>query len=275
MALPAFSRYPLQAGSRDRAVGRSSSCVDWCARGLSELSGLRVNAAKTLKQIVSDAPRSALRSAHRRWKLDRAIHRFVTRASRGAIARECLADLAYGWGNEAWSASPEFTEACCREALFARGPILECGSGLSTILLGALTRGRGIEVHAFEHLEPWAARVRSELERLHLDHVHVHSAVLRDHGEFDWYQVPDRVAATCRFHLVICDGPPGDVHGGRYGLMPVMARQLAPGCVILLDDMERPAEQATLERWLENWHLTWSLRDASTPFAHIRYERMA
>jgi hypothetical protein len=231
-----------------------------------------VNVAKSLKLLVPEAPRSALRWAHRRWKLNRSIRRFARRASQGVLARECLADLAYGWGNEAWSASPEYTEAYCREALSARGPILECGSGLSTILVGALTRGRGIEVHALEHLEPWADRVRSVLERLNLDHVQVHGSVLRDHGDFYWYEVPDGLTRTCPFHLVICDGPPGDVHGGRYGLLPVMSRQLAPGCVILLDDMERPAEQATLERWRQNWRLSWSLRDASTPFAHILYE---
>jgi hypothetical protein len=51
------------------------------------------------------------------------------------------------------------------------------------------------------------------------------------------------------FQLVICDGPPGETPGGRYGLWPVLGQRLAPGAVILLDDADRPGEEEVLRRW--------------------------
>lgn len=52
-----------------------------------------------------------------------------------------------------------------------------------------------------------------------------------------------------RFTLVICDGPPGSIRGGRYGLVPIMKERLKPGCVILLDDAAREQEQTIAGKW--------------------------
>jgi len=52
-----------------------------------------------------------------------------------------------------------------------------------------------------------------------------------------------------RFALVVCDGPPADTPGGRYGLVPVMREHLSRGCVILLDDAEREHERTIALRW--------------------------
>ena len=51
------------------------------------------------------------------------------------------------------------------------------------------------------------------------------------------------------FGLVVCDGPPGTIQGGRYGLMPVMGEYLRPDCRILLDDTNRRKEKELIERW--------------------------
>ena len=61
---------------------------------------------------------------------------------------------------------------------------------------------------------------------------------------------------TSGISLVICDGPPGDTRGGRYGLLPVCASHLADGCVILMDDAERMGEQAAISNWQNQYAVT-------------------
>ena len=47
-------------------------------------------------------------------------------------------------------------------------------------------------------------------------------------GSFVWYDVPKDVWPA-EFRLVVCDGPPGDMKGGRYGLLPLVGARLPPG----------------------------------------------
>jgi hypothetical protein len=71
---------------------------------------------------------------------------------------------------------------------------------------------------------------------------------LRAYHSFSWYDPPlDQFPSE--FKLVICDGPPGDTLGGRYGVTSVLGERLKSGAVILLDDANRPGELEILERW--------------------------
>jgi predicted O-methyltransferase YrrM len=159
-----------------------------------------------------------------------------------------LLDLIYGWGNESWCARGEFLADCINQAVTSRGPILECGSGLSTILIGAIATKRKQKHFALEHLPHWTNRVQKYVDRYRLKSVTVCSTPLTDYGEFDWYDTR-RDSMPDSFNLVICDGPPGGTRGGRYGLLPVMKDRLTPGCVILLDDALREEELAIARRW--------------------------
>ncbi|HSJ63499.1 MAG TPA: class I SAM-dependent methyltransferase [Gemmatimonadaceae bacterium] len=159
-----------------------------------------------------------------------------------------LADLMYGWGNEGWSAREDFLIACVEQAMSTTGPILECGCGLSTIVVGSIARRRGKRHWALEHLPAWTGKVRRRLDRYGLQTVTLYHAPLVDYGEFHWYDVRQH-SLPPSFALVICDGPPGGTPGGRYGLVPVMHDRLAPGCVILLDDAGRDQELEIAHRW--------------------------
>ena len=159
-----------------------------------------------------------------------------------------LLDLIYGWGNESWCARGEFLADCINHAATSRGPILECGSGLSTLLIGAIAKKRNQKHFALEHQPPWAERVQKYLDRYRLESVTLCSTPLTDYGGFDWYDTR-RTSMPASFNLVICDGPPGDTRGGRYGLLPVMRDRLTPGCIILLDDAVREEELAIARRW--------------------------
>ena len=128
------------------------------------------------------------------------------------------------------------------------GPVLECGSGLSTILIGAIAKSRGIGHWALEHEPAWAAKVQSYLDRYKIDSVTLCAKSLKDYGEFSWYDPPLK-SMPDSFAMVICDGPPGSTKGSRYGLGPVMKQRLRAGCVILLDDAGREHEMEVANRW--------------------------
>jgi hypothetical protein len=185
----------------------------------------------------------------RQYRFWRAMRRFQreVHANREPGA-ELLSDLVQAWGNS-WSAQHEYLEACLREARNTTGAILECGSGLSTLLIGAVAQSRGMRMFSLEHEPRWAQRVQKYLHKYRIFSVTVALAPLRSYGDFDWYSLPSLQTLPGKIALVICDGPPGTSRGGRYGLIPVMHEKLRSDCVILLDDGARDAERVIASRW--------------------------
>ncbi len=223
-----------------------------------------------MAKVILPAPiRRFVRSAHRRFVFRRAMKLFLK--SPIACAYEgngVLLDLVYGWGNESWSARDEYLAACIVRAESVAGPILECGSGLSTILIAATASSRGQPHWVLENSPEWAAKVQEHLTRYCLTSVVLCTAPLRDYGEFMWYD-PPLDSMPEHFALVICDGPPGDTRGGRYGLVPTMRSRLKAGCVILLDDMERESESAIAGRWKLELGARATLRGSTKPFVEL------
>jgi hypothetical protein len=200
------------------------------------------------KRLVPGAVRRATRDAWRagRW---RAAMRALFALGPGVVpGRRLLESLREAWANDGFSADIAFLEALVAHAAGTPGPVLECGSGLTTVLLGALAGRRGVEVWSLEHDPGWFARTETVLWRHQVPGVHLCLAPLRDYGAFTWYDPPLEDLPQA-FTLVICDGPPAVTPGGRYGLMPLLGDALAPDAVVLLDDAARPSEAAVLERW--------------------------
>jgi predicted O-methyltransferase YrrM len=207
-----------------------------------------LNRLRPLARLMPEGLKTPLRGAVRGWQLRRAIERIAALPPGQRPSRQLLEELRLGWGNTGYAARPEYLEELMERAATTPGPILECGSGVSTLLLGLLAGKRGVETWTLEHLPQWHERVSGTLARHGLRTVHNCLAPLRDYGGYTWYSPPaTRMPAT--FQLVICDGPPGSTPGGRYGLWPVLGARLAPGAVVLLDDADRPGEEEVLQRW--------------------------
>jgi len=184
---------------------------------------------------------------YRRFVLRRALQQ-VTPSTGRELTATTVENLIYGWGNHPWSAKQEFIQAMVQAAWQVQGPILDCGSGLSTLLLGVVAQQTGQRVWSLENNPFWANKVREALARYRIDNVDICLAELRNHKSYSWYAAPkDRMPTN--FALVVCDGPPGHTFGGRYGLLPEMRAHFKPGCIILLDDAERSGEQEVLIRW--------------------------
>jgi hypothetical protein len=189
-----------------------------------------------------------LRGVHRALTFKRAWQLF-RRDPATALApdSDLLSDLVYGWGNEGWSGDPDFLKACIEQALKASDSIVECGSGLSTLLIGEVAARRGLSVRSLEHLPAWRERVTGSLLHAGIAAARVEDSPIVDYGSYHWYRVPRDLPQ--RIGLVICDGPPASTPGGRYGMLPLLRERLVPGSVVLLDDADRSDEQAIARRW--------------------------
>lgn len=225
------------------------------------------NLRATVKSLIPNPLKRYVRDTHRDFVFRRAMKAF-SRAP-DACARpgdSTLVDLVYGWGNQEFSAEDEYLAACIRYALQTDGAILECGSGLSTILIGVIAKRRGKTHWALEHEAEWATRVQAVLRQYGLETV-LCKTTLKDYGPFSWYDVS--TASMPAFRLVICDGPPGDTKGGRFGLLPVMRERLEPGAIILLDDAGRPQEREIADRWQTELRGACELLGATKPYIKL------
>jgi hypothetical protein len=169
-----------------------------------------------------------------------------------------LPHLRAAWGNLGFAADLPYLRTVLDYATHARGPILECGSGLTTLLL-ALAAPRA--AWSLEHMKEWQRHVQTRLWLAGTE-ANVLLAPLTSYGLFQWYEVP--AALPREFHLVVCDGPPGATPGGRYGLLPLLGDRLLKGTVILLHDARRLGEQGVLQRWEKEAGWRYTIKDTDT-----------
>src|SRR5262245_14001731 len=105
-----------------------------------------------------------LKSTARAWlnnqKLEHAMRRISQLEAGELPSRELLTELLAGWSNEGFAARIEYIEEVAKRALARGGPILECGSGATTILMGLLAQKREREVWSLEHSAEWFEKVK-------------------------------------------------------------------------------------------------------------------
>ena len=211
------------------------------------------------------------RRAFDAFKFDRAMRRFIADPQTAVRSgSSVLPDLIDGWGNSGWSALDEYLRVGVEHVLQADDAVVECGTGLSTLLFGAVAQQRGVEYWALEHLPEWSEKLSQQLARYGVS-VQVSTRPLRSYVGFDWYDPPLHEMPP-QFSLVICDGPPSRTVGGRYGLVPVMRRRLKPGCIILLDDAEREHEREVAHLWQSELPAAAEYLDGSKPLIRLRVQ---
>lgn len=213
--------------------------------------------------------RQWLRRTYDALRFDVAMNRFIASPTAALGSTSYLfTELIAAWGNSGWSAQEGYLRECIACALASTGPTLECGSGLSTLLLAVVAQQRGHEHWALEHMVEWGDKVERCAVRHRLSAMRLCNAPLRNYAGYAWYDPPlSRLPRS--FSLVVCDGPPAETMGGRYGLVPIMRDHLAPGCVILLDDAERQYERAIARRWQLELGATQQIVDDAKPFIRL------
>lgn len=107
-------------------------------------------------------------------------------------------DLFDAWNNP-YAVTPLLMMGLGMTARAVKGPILECGGGLSSLVLAAAVPDR--EVHVLEDSDIFAERIRAEADRYGLTNIVIHCRPLSD-GWYDTSTLPD-----VTWGLVLVDGP--------------------------------------------------------------------
>ncbi len=221
-----------------------------------------------LMDVLPGSAKEQLRRALRDYRVRSALRRIIRGSATGSRERHPFERLRDAWGNKGWSADTDYLMEIYRTASETTGPILECGSGLTTLLLAAAARRTGVCVDSLEHLPRWAAELKGALRASGNLGSRVHVVALADYGDYCWYEPPREVLERS-YGLVICDGPPGANPGGRYGLLPVMYEQIR-GATILADDAGRLAEREMFARWEKEFGTTArTVSGQRRPFARV------
>jgi predicted O-methyltransferase YrrM len=142
----------------------------------------------------------------------------------------------------------------CNEIVHrSRTRIVECGSGVSTVVLARLLRqrGGGANVVALEHDAEWAALVTDLLRRESLTDIArvVHAPM---DGNPPWYARSALAEMPDDIDLLVVDGPPAYAAGHGCRRAPALTAfepRLTPTATVVLDDVNRPGEQEVLASW--------------------------
>lgn len=169
----------------------------------------------------------------------------VEQLREGKPTAETWLRLARHWSNP-WAATPEMLFVAWQAALNAKGPILETGSGLSTLVLGIAAQHSGQIVFSLEHDPDWYDRIAGALGRYDVTTVRLDYAPLQpsDYHQNWWYNV-DPIEFP-NFALVLCDGPPRQF--GRQGLFALLGSNIRDAHW-LIDDADDPAQMTLINRY--------------------------
>jgi hypothetical protein len=182
---------------------------------------------------------------------------------KGTENARSLMQLVTEWGNDPYSAGPELLSACAQVARQLRGAVLECGSGLSTLIMGAANPD--LHIHALEDTDLWRFRVTEAAESLGLGNITVHKAPLDDYAQGRWYSplyLPwDLIDA------VVCDGPSRQ-RGSREILLSALDAAECRPRVMLLDDAA--SQCAPFEQWAAANNYRFELKGELRQFAIMK-----
>lgn len=189
-------------------------------------------------------------------RLRRSLARLERAVSIDQLDLPLMEDVALAWGNAGYAGDAGFLLELARSAWTGNGPVLDCGSGLSTVVAAAITARRGQAVWSLEQDEHWYHDLRRVLAALPLDNVTLRYVPLRSYGEFAWYDV-ERGDFPSHFAIVACDGPavrrsawPAPLFDAwRVGAVPVLRDLGISFDRIVLDDATDPRAPGLLEHW--------------------------
>lgn len=189
--------------------------------------------------------------------------------SNSTIDGDLIRNLRYSWGNSGFSAKAEYIQTRINFSRKANGLILECGSGLSTLLIAPIAKKKGIQMISLEHNEFWARRVKNQLDKYNLRNSKIYLRPLIQYENFDWYDVANdndiKDIALC-----ICDAPPGKIRGGRKGFLYLLHNKLNTNSVVLVDDTVREEERSMINEWKGILDLEVHFKGASENHAILR-----
>lgn len=185
------------------------------------------------------------------WRKDIALSEGLKAIRDGTTDANVFLELYNVWNNN-WALVPEALLACTLLARNAKGPILDCGSGLSSLCMAAATER---PVIALEQSPDWAFKIRRLAGEHGLTNLTVHESAVDG-----WY-------IDCPQHdyaVVVIDGPAGD--DKRSG---AFQNPWIHAAVVVVDDVKRAYSRKSVEDYCAETGRQFHVIEASKDFAII------
>jgi predicted O-methyltransferase YrrM len=202
----------------------------------------------------------------RRFEFDRAMGRALD-PERGAPDGTLVEQIIRGWGDPTLPPNDPFLWSCIDEVSRSRGPILQLGSGLATLVLAVFAQRGGRPLWVLEHNRHWAHTVRAQLEEYDVTSVHMITAPLVHDGKRIWYGI-DADRLPRQFGLAICDGD-SVAPTGYVGVLTKLLGRMAPGAVIVVRNVHRERDVKNLVTWAKANGASSFLRKADEPYVKL------
>ncbi len=205
----------------------------------------------------------------RHYQVDRILRRMLSAEAR-PFSRSAVAELFAQWGDPLSQAEESYVSSCLAHAQSTSGHILQCGTGLLTLLLGIVcARNAASDQHLWCLVDDrhWAGVMRSWLTQYQVANAHVVLSRPRIFENCVWYAL-DPAKVPDNFSLALCDGGRASVNGA-VGLLERMGLRLRSDCVILARHVTLAKDQALLQRWADRRGVHCTLVEKSTGFLKI------
>ncbi len=154
--------------------------------------------------------------------------------------------------------------------------VVECGAGVSTLVISRLLQKLGGKLYSLEHDAIWRERIMTRLENEGLQHtasiIHAPLEALAEHGT-GWYRTSAVLDAIPHsgIDLLLIDGPPAykpEESQSRHPVLPLLWDRLSKDATIFLDDVGREGERIVIDRWEKEFGLSFV---RSTSFGGVAY----
>ncbi len=216
------------------------------ASALALAGGARFRPAIAAGAAVAAASRGALRGAA-------GIGREIQNSADAAVIAGVLGEHTPPLGG--WAIEPDFGVLVLEASRRRPDVVVECGSGITTLLVAATLRANGAgHLYSLEHDAIFAEETERRLAAAELEEwVTVLLAPLRAqpvaHRQLPWYAAETVATLPPRVDVLVVDGPPDLVPLARWPALELLEPRLPAGSVVLLDDGRRPHERRTAMAW--------------------------
>jgi hypothetical protein len=205
----------------------------------------------------------------RQHGFDRTAKQLVEGASSAATDR-LVADLYAYWGDPLSQSDERFLRSALSEAQQADGAILQCGTSLGTLLLGAICDqddNKTKQLWCLESDRHWSNLMRSWLTEYKICSAHIIHSRSRIFGDYVWYSLdPQRLAK--KYALIICDGARATAQG-VIGTLSRLDKRLNDRFVILARNVGTTTDLKVLAAWAKLRNASCVVVDKTEGFIKI------
>jgi predicted O-methyltransferase YrrM len=207
---------PTPGADKVRWGGDVDFCNRWRALGGRMYAEQEIRLGHTATIVVRDSLGSHLRRI-----TGKTLAYVADRVRAGTESSDDYVE-AFKYAQNHYAADPMVLKLVTGLARQCRGPIIEAGSGLSSVFMGMV----GEKVYSLEHEQFHAAQTIAWAEEAGVSNVGVCYAPLKDF----WYDL-GKFDLPRKFALGFCDGPPR-----LYGTRMKFFEHIAPRCTVMVVD---------------------------------------